>query len=78
MELSSSGLQSILLRRQTLVDFSSPESSGAMDFLYYRAAIIGDSITRMLEFSDVKVMCASHVTAYESNVHSLTNKKILC
>nr|XP_011468368.1 PREDICTED: arginine--tRNA ligase, cytoplasmic-like [Fragaria vesca subsp. vesca] len=55
-----------LLIKKALVDFSSPESSGAMDFLHFRAAIIGDSIARILEFSGVKVMRASHVTAYGS------------
>ncbi|XP_073290052.1 arginine--tRNA ligase, cytoplasmic-like [Primulina huaijiensis] len=47
--------------KRAVVDFSSPNIAKEMHVGHLRSTIIGDTIARMLEFSNVKVLKRNHI-----------------
>lgn len=58
----------ILSVRQAVVDFSSPNIAKEMHVGHLRSTIIGDTLARMLEFSNVQVLRRNHVGDWGTQV----------
>lgn len=55
--------------RRAVVDFSSPNIAKEMHVGHLRSTIIGDTLARMLEFSNVEVLRRNHVGDWGTQVH---------
>lgn len=58
----------ILSVQRAVVDFSSPNIAKEMHVGHLRSTIIGDTLSRMLEFSNVKVFRRNHVGDWGTQV----------
>lgn len=58
----------ILSVRQAVVDFSSPNIAKEMHVGHLRSTIIGDTLARMLEFSNVQILRRNHVGDWGTQV----------
>lgn len=54
--------------KKAVVDFSSPNIAKEMHVGHLRSTIIGDSLARMLEFSNVEVLRRNHVGDWGTQV----------
>lgn len=54
--------------KKAVVDFSSPNIAKEMHVGHLRSTIIGDSLARMLEFSNVDVLRRNHVGDWGTQV----------
>ena len=54
---------------RALVDFSSPNIAKEMHVGHLRSTIIGDTLARMLEFSNVEVLRRNHVGDWGTQVN---------
>lgn len=54
--------------KRAVVDFSSPNIAKEMHVGHLRSTIIGDSLSRMLEFSNVEVLRRNHVGDWGTQV----------
>lgn len=54
--------------KRTVVDFSSPNIAKEMHVGHLRSTIIGDTLARMLEFSNVDVLRRNHVGDWGTQV----------
>lgn len=54
--------------KRALVDFSSPNIAKEMHVGHLRSTIIGDTLARMLEFSNVDVLRRNHVGDWGTQV----------
>jgi len=59
----------ILSVPKAVVDFSSPNVAKEMHVGHLRSTIIGDTLSRMLEFSDVEVLRRNHVGDWGTQVN---------
>lgn len=57
--------------KTAVVDFSSPNIAKEMHVGHLRSTIIGDSIAKMLEYSNVKVLRRNHVGDWGTQVCNL-------
>lgn len=55
--------------KKAVVDFSSPNIAKEMHVGHLRSTIIGDSLARMLEFSNVEVLRRNHVGDWGTQVY---------
>lgn len=55
--------------KRAVVDFSSPNIAKEMHVGHLRSTIIGDTLARMLEFSNVDVLRRNHVGDWGTQVH---------
>ncbi|MEM0967616.1 MAG: arginine--tRNA ligase [Verrucomicrobiota bacterium] len=60
-ELLSRGLQHYYAGRTVVVDFSSPNTAKQMHVGHIRSTVIGESISRLLEFCGAKVIRDNHI-----------------
>jgi arginyl-tRNA synthetase len=58
----------ILSVKRAVVDFSSPNIAKEMHVGHLRSTIIGDTLARMFEFSDVDVLRRNHVGDWGTQV----------
>lgn len=61
----------ILSVTRAVVDFSSPNIAKEMHVGHLRSTIIGDTLSRMLEFSNVEVLRRNHVGDWGTQVNIL-------
>lgn len=61
----------ILPVKRAVVDFSSPNIAKEMHVGHLRSTIIGDTLSRMLEFSNVEVLRRNHVGDWGTQVRTL-------
>lgn len=57
--------------KRAIVDFSSPNIAKEMHVGHIRSTIIGDTLSRMLEFANVQVLRHNHVGDWGTQVWSL-------
>lgn len=57
--------------KRAVVDFSSPNIAKEMHVGHLRSTIIGDTLARMLEFSNVEVLRRNHVGDWGTQVYIL-------
>lgn len=60
---------------QAIVDFSSPNIAKELHVGHLRSTVIGDCLSRMLEFSKVEVLCRNHVGDWGTQVFVATSLK---
>lgn len=63
--------------KRAVVDFSSPNIAKEMHVGHLRSTIIGDTLARMLEFSNVEVLRRNHVGDWGTQV-PLSVLKLVC
>jgi len=61
----------ILPVKRAVIDFSSPNIAKEMHVGHLRSTIIGDTLARMFEFSNVDVLRRNHVGNWGTQVTSL-------
>lgn len=61
----------ILPVKRAVIDFSSPNIAKEMHVGHLRSTIIGDTLARMFEFSNVDVLRRNHVGDWGTQVSSL-------
>jgi len=61
----------ILPVKRAVIDFSSPNIAKEMHVGHLRSTIIGDTLARMFEFSNVDVLRRNHVGDWGTQVTSL-------
>lgn len=59
--------------KRAVVDFSSPNIAKEMHVGHLRSTIIGDTLARMLEFSNVEVLRRNHVGDWGTQVFALVS-----
>lgn len=64
--------------QRAVVDFSSPNIAKEMHVGHLRSTIIGDTLARMLEYSNVEVLRRNHVGDWGTQVFVIANCRWLC
>lgn len=64
--------------RRAVVDFSSPNIAKEMHVGHLRSTIIGDTLARMLEFSNIDVLRRNHVGDWGTQVFRFQRMFVSC